>query len=704
MDELLRDFLQETGEHVEVAGAQLIQLERDPTDTAMIAAIFRLLHTIKGTSGFLGLTRLGKLAHAAEALLTRLREGAPATSETVALILAAVDRVKFLLAEIERQQAEPLGSDDELIGALSRETGAYAPASAPTIATALYSQSVPPEPRPATDVSDARAATIRVAISSLDSMATLVSELVLTRNQLADVARRAGHADVSAALGRLSSVVTDLQDQVMHARMQSLERIFATLPRLARDLARELGKEIALVLEGGETELDRQLIEVVRDPLMHLIRNCADHGLESTVERLAAGKSGVGTIRVTALHVAGQILIEVGDDGRGLDLPRIGVTALRRGLVNEAILATMSIDDVARLVFEPGFSTAASVTAISGRGVGLDVVRANIEAIGGDVSVAWTVGGGTCFTVRIPLTLAIAPALIVTAGGQRFALPQLDVAEIVETGPDSPHRREIIQGCEVLNLRGDIVPLIDLASLLRLGSRSATDGVSLVAIVRCGGAVLGLGVDAVEDTQEIVVKPIGALLAGLRLYAGHTILGDGSAVLIVDPRGVADTLGLRRTTADRATVLPPATKASVTRMLTFRAGGMGIKALPLAMVKRIETVRPADVERSAGRLVIQREDGLMALIPLVEGAPLRNPEQPVLILETSGHTFGVLVDEIVDIVDAATDIAVPGLASDALGVSSVNGQVTEFVDSLRLLRHAGVSLSGARVAEPGLAQ
>lgn len=685
MDELLRDFLQETGEHVDAAGEQLVRLERDPSDAAMIAAIFRLLHTIKGTCGFLGLARLGRLAHAAEALLDRLRDGATATAETVALILAAVDRIRFLLAEIERRQAEPDGSDDDLIAALSQETAGEAAVSPPRI----LPQPERPDGTPRADEPrNDRHASIRIAVGSLETLATLVSELVLTRNQLADIVRRSGVADLTVALSRLSSIVTDLQDSVMHARMQPLERLFASLPRLVRDLGRDLGKEMALVVEGADTELDRQLIEAIRDPLTHLVRNCADHGLEAAAERLAAGKPAQGVIRVAASHAAGQVFIEVGDDGRGLDLPRIGATALRRGLVSEAALVDMGIDDVARLIFAPGFSTIPTVTAISGRGVGLDVVRANIEAIGGEVTVGSTRGAGTRFTIRIPLTLAIAPALIVSAGGQRFALPQGDVAEIVATGADSPHRLESVQGCDVLRVRDETIPLLDLTAILRLPASDLPDDERAVAIIRCGRAAFGLRVDAIDDLQEIVVKPTGDLLANLKVYAGHTILGDGSIVLILDPLGIAERIGLRKTRRSVESRPAPARKPATTRILTFRAGSPGIKALPLAVINRIEMVRPADIERSAGRLVVRRDDGLLALLPLIEGSPLREPEQPVLIVEISGHTFGLLVDEIVDIVDAAPDVAVPGATPGALGVADVDGAITEFVDAAHVTQGA----------------
>src|SRR5947209_5297106 len=453
MDELLKDFLTETAEQIEAVGTQLVLLERDPSDAAMIASIFRLVHTIKGTCGFLGLARLGQLAHAAETLIGRIRDGATPTPDAVTVILAAIDRIKMVLTELERTAHEPDGDDSDLVQALDLQSAAAA-------AEKIHAQPVTTEhdeqqptlgPNAAARTAEdparpvRRPETIRVAVGALERIMLLVSELVLTRNQLLELTRRQTDDAIKAPLQRLSGLTSDLQDSVMRARMQPVGRLFGSLPRLVRELAGEVGKKIHLVTEGAETELDRQLIELIRDPLTHMIRNCAAHGIETPAERLAAGKPEAGTIRISASHEAGQITINVVDDGRGLDVARIRQKAIAVGLAGEAEVGHMSNDDICRFIFAPGFSTAGAVTSLSGRGVGMDVVRENIEAIGGSIALSSTLGQGTCFSIKIPLTLAIAPALIVQAGDHRFALPQVSVLEAVGLGPGAAHTPERVQ-------------------------------------------------------------------------------------------------------------------------------------------------------------------------------------------------------------------------------------------------------------------
>ena len=635
-------------------------------------------------------------------MLGRLRESAPATPQAVALILAAVDRIRFILAEIEAREAEPEGGDDDLVDAIARETNWAASESVPDMqATVAPDAGNLPQAR-AGEATDRRSdgdrrghGTVRVAVDTLELIMTLVSELVLARNQLAVIARRTGRTDVETGLQRLSSVVTDLQDSVMHARMQPLDRVFSTLPRLVRDLARDLGKQIELAVEGGETELDRQLVELVRDPITHLMRNCADHGIENVEERLAAGKSATGRISVAASQAAGQVFISVSDDGRGLDHGRIVDRALALGLIAPEERDSLDRDDIARLIFAPGFSTAAQVTSVSGRGVGLDVVRENIEAIGGTVSVDSNSSAGLGFLLRIPLTLAIAPALIVAAGGERFALPQGDVVEIVAVGEDSPHRVETVGGCDVLHLRGEVVALVSLASLLGLAPLPTAGMDRVIAILRAGEIIFGIEVDAVDDVQEIVVKPVGATLAALRIYGGHTILGDGAVVLIIDILALAGMLGLRDS-ASRRSAVPRVARltAQSASLLLFRAGGRAVRALPLSLIARIETVPAREVEAVAGRLLWRRDGRLIALASLVETAGdaawlSGDGHRPALMIEAAGQAFGLLVDEIVDIAEGTLDIDVAARAPGLLGVAQIGSHVAEFVDVYDLTARAG---------------
>ncbi len=703
MDDILRDFLVETNEHIEAAGAQLVELERDPSDREMIASIFRLVHTIKGTCGFLGLARLARVSHAAEAVIGRMRDGARATPETVTLILSTIDRVKDLLARIEETGGEPDGDDSDLIEALASHAKAMSAGAAPA-APARAPEAAPQSAQPsaaspaAHEPAESHAPrahkpdSIRVTIEALESLMLLVSELVLTRNQLTEVTRSNTDEAVKGALQRLSSVATDLQDAVMRARMQPMSRVFGTLPRLVRELAAQLGKKIDLVAEGAETELDRQLIELVRDPLTHMIRNCADHGLESVEERVAAGKPETGCIRVSAAHEAGQIAIEVSDDGRGLDCARIRRKAVALGLASEEEVATLSDDDVCRFIFAPGFSTAARVTDISGRGVGLDVVRENIEAIGGVVSVASTPGAGARFSIRIPLTLAIAPALIVSIAGQKFALPQLGVVEVVGLGAESPHRLETAQGAPVLRLRDQVLPVCDLSELLGLeaGAPTAAREERLVIVMRVAASTFGVIVNSVDDVQEIVVKPLNAQLANIRVFSGQTILGDGAVVLILDSTGVAATLGVQRTSQYRVAppVEPVAPKEAQSRIVLLRAGPGVSKALPLSLITRIESVDATQIETTGQGLVLRHRGRLTPLLPAAEGVQLRAFNQPVLIVGVGGETMGLLVDDIVDIVDAPLDIQIAQDQPGVLGSADFGGAIAELLDLAHFIRAA----------------
>ena len=708
MDDILRDFLVETAEHIDAAGEQLVRLERDPSDADMISSIFRLVHTIKGTCGFLGLARLARVTHAAENLIGRLREGAPATPETVTLILSTIDRIKSILAAIEQHGEEPEGDDGELIAALATHaatmaSGAGQPAAHETAIAAPESATVVAKAAPADDAAPAydahqgehvrplRADTIRVAVDALESLMLLVSELVLTRNQLTEVTRSNTDEAVKGALQRLSAVATDLQDAVMRARMQPMSRIFGALPRLVRELAVELGKKIDLFVEGAETELDRQILEQIRDPLTHMIRNCADHGLETPGDRMRAGKPETGSIRISASHEAGQISIEVLDDGRGLDYDAIRRKAATLQLASEQDLAAMSSDEVARFIFVPGFSTARAITSVSGRGVGLDVVRENIQAIGGVVAVASRPGAGTRFLIRIPLTLAIAPALIVSAGGQRFALPQAGVVEAVSVGPESEHKIEVVQGAPMLRLRNEVLPIADLHDLLRVApAEMNADDERLVVVMRVAAATFGLIVHGVEDVQEIVVKPLGSPLAHLKVYSGQTILGDGSVVLILDSGGIADTLGLERTASYRDSRADAANipRQSRTRVVLLRAGKGACKALPLSLITRIESVDTASVEQTGAGYVLRHRGQLMPLLPAADDVAPTHANQPVLVIGYGGDTMGLLVDEIIDIVEDPLDIQIAQGAPGVIGTAEFGGVVAELLDLTHFIRIA----------------
>ncbi len=744
MDELLRDFIVETNQHLEEAATQLVLFERDPTDSSLIAKIFRLVHTIKGTCSFLGLNRLQHITHAAETMIGELRNGAPPTESSVTVVLAAIDRIKHIVEEVEQTGVEPEGSDDDMIKELDVQAKSLAAvlageappaeeaASAEAVASdasaeatenaaakpaeeAPQAEAAPPAeakaeaPQPATPPAKAPpkggkppakapaggaargSETIRVAVDAIERMMQLVSELVLTRNQLLELTRHRQDDTVKTPLQRLSSLTTDLQDAVMRARMQPVERLYASLPRLIRELATECHKKIDLVTEGADTELDRQLIEILRDPLTHMIRNSADHGLETPAERIAAGKREAGEIRVAASHEAGQITITIADDGRGLDVEKIKAKLIKNGVVAEADLAKMSNDEIFKYIFAPGFSTAQTVTNVSGRGVGMDVVRSNIESIGGSISLKSELGKGTQFSMRIPLTLAIAPALIVEASGQRFALPQHAVVEAVGVGEGSGHSIDKVQNALVLRLREEVVPVIDMCQVLGLDRAASQGNEQLVVIMRVGGESFGVIVDKVADVQEVVVKPLSASLAHLKVFTGHTILGDGSVVLILDPGGLAMSIGIEKN-GEKQRDKKDVAAASKTRIVMFRAGEGVVKVLPVSLIARIEMVDSGKIEQADGRLTMIQQDRLMPLVPV--GSTMFDPSRsyPVLVVTDGDLTVGLLVDEIVDIIEETLDVQMSNGGFDTIGAAVVRGHAVEFIDVQSYLQSVSGSI------------
>ncbi|HEX3938212.1 MAG TPA: hybrid sensor histidine kinase/response regulator [Xanthobacteraceae bacterium] len=709
MDELLRDFLTETGESLDRVDAELVRFEQDPNNVAILTNIFRLVHTIKGTCGFLGLSRLERLTHAAESLMGKFRDGMPVTGEAVSLILSTIDRIKGILDELEDKQEEPAGDDTDLIAQLAQMARQEAAASPPPVPEKISpaetaadlpldagggETAVPGADKAADDATERPAAeagdrlsshSIRVSVDTLDRLMTTVSELVLTRNQLLEIVRRHEDSDFKVPLQRLSNVTAELQEGVMKTRMQPIGNAWQKLPRIVRDLCAELGKDIELQMHGAETELDRQVLELVRDPLTHLVRNCADHGIESPPARLAAGKSRSGTIRLSACHQGGHILIEISDDGRGLDIARIKAKAIETGLAGEAELAGKSDADIYNFIFAPGFSTAARVTSISGRGVGMDVVRNNIEQIGGTVELKSAAGAGTTFTIKIPLTLAIVSALIVETAGERFAIPQVSVLELVRAGgagSAAEHRIERIKDTPVLRLRNRLLPLLYLREVFQLGDADRDSG--FVVVIQVGNQVFGAVVDGVLHTEEIVIKPMSSKLRHITVFSGTTILGDGSVIMIVDPNGVGQTLGRAAQAQVESIELKQSEEAAVDEkvaLLVFRAGSQRPKAVPLPLVTRLEEIDCRRIELSDGRHLVQYRGQLMPLVRIDADAALRSEgAQPILVFSDRGRSIGLVVDEIVDIVEDKLDIEVSGSRPGVLGYAVVKGATTEIVD------------------------
>jgi two-component system chemotaxis sensor kinase CheA len=739
-----------------------VRFERETSDATILSNIFRLMHTIKGTCGFLGLPRLGAVAHAGENILGKFRDGElEVTPRAVTLILKAIDQIRCLLAEMESTGAEPSGSDDELIGEINALAGATEPAAAEPVQTQSAGPSFSedgfpvaaellaevaealeqknkakpepanvldlpgqlleqqntawpepanelapplpvraPEPAPAassapreseTKEPATAASSIRVNVDVIENLMTLISELVLTRNQLLQTQRVQKDSEFKVPLQRLSHITSDLQDGVTRMRMQPIGNAWNKLPRIVRDLAVATGKKIELTMLGAETELDRQVLEMIKDPLTHMVRNSADHGIEDGARRLAAGKPETGTIALNAYHESGHIFIRIADDGRGLDLERIRQKAIANGLASEAAIAGMSEQQILQFIFRPGFSTAEKVTSVSGRGVGMDVVRTNIERIGGTIELSSVAGRGTTFLIKIPLTLAIVAALIVEASQQRFAIPQLNVVELVGVSDRTEARIETINTSPVLRLRDRLLPLVSLRGVLSLEPCETCD--RFVVVAQVGAHNFGIIVDRVFDTEEIVVKPVAPILRGTRFYVGNTILGDGSVIMILDPNGLSNAAGqIKSADADAAQATASTADAQGgdrATFLLFRTGGSELKAIPLELVSRIESLDAASIENVDGRHVVQYRRHLMPLIPFnADHHWKESGKQETLVFSDNGRSMGLVVDEVVDIVRDHMEIELSSGRPGLLGSAIIAGKAVDVVDVGHFLTQA----------------
>jgi len=709
MDDLLSDFLTETHEGLSAVDEALLRLERAPDDAPTLAEVFRQVHTIKGTCGFLGLSRLEKVAHAAETILGLYRDGSlKVTPEGITLIFAAVDAIRKIVVGLEQHGQEPDGDDSAVIAALDAAARGESVAlpSAPQAKSEAPVEAAPaaaPAPRAPEAVAEAvqtesatAQQTIRVSVEVLEDLMTLVSELVLTRNQLMQLARVSSDSQISVPLQRLSHITSELQEGVMKTRMQPIGNAWAKLPRLVRDLANELGKKIDLEMRGADTELDRQVLELIKDPLTHMVRNSGDHGLEKPADRRAAGKPETGRILLNAYHQGGHIIIEIGDDGRGLPVEKIRAKVLAQGLTTEAELAQMSEHDVLRFIFRPGFSTAQQITSVSGRGVGMDVVKTNIERIGGTIELRSKEGRGTTFTIKIPLTLAIVSALIVQAGGERFAIPQIGVVELVRVGDEHEGntRIEMIKDAPVLRLRDRLLPLVSLSSLLRLREAPVGGLKGYVVVMQVGANVFGIVVDRVFDTEEIVVKPVAPILRHITMFSGNTILGDGSVIMILDPNGVARGAGItaegRAEDQQTMSVAVGIRSDSSTSLLLFRAGDQTPKAVPLGLVARLEDIPVERIEMSGGTPVVQYRGQLMPMVPIAGHweAPASG-RQAVLVFTEGERSMGLMVDEILDVVEEPLVIQPGSDRLGYLGSAVIAERVTDVIDTVYWLSHAG---------------
>lgn len=776
MDEIVKDFLIESNENLDRLDQELVKLESDPSSKELLGSVFRTIHSIKGSCGFLGFARLEKVAHAGENLLSRLRDGQLTLNEEITSgLLAMVDAVRQMLTAIQNTErdghddyaaltahlssllAEPAARAQPAVGT---ETQASSPAATATstapheiakeivdptkiggvlleqgkvrpehLLNALQQQELgrkrlgeilvaqgvvaPDDVAAAQQTLEARnpeaaVETIRVGVNLLDRLMNLVGELVLARNQLLQFSNSLQDTGFLAVSQRMNLIATELQEEVMKTRMQPIGNVWNKFPRTVRDLALNCGKEVRLEMEGQDTELDRTIIEAIKDPLTHLVRNSIDHGIEQPEARQALGKDRTGVLKLRAFHEGGQVNIEIIDDGAGLNAERIRQKAVERGLVPAQQAGHMSDRDIFNLIFLPGFSTAEKVTNVSGRGVGMDVVKTNVEKIGGTVDVQSTPGKGTTVHIKIPLTLAIIPALMVTSGKERFAIPQVSLLELVRLDAgDSGKGIEMVHGAPVYRLRGRLLPLLFLNRELHLaaaGEAAPQNEVNNIVVVQADGSQFGLVVDEITDTEEIVVKPLGKQFKGIAAFSGATIMGDGRVALILDILGLAQRAGLisearesglQQKESERET--RDEISAGHQTLLVVQCGEHGRMAIPLALVARLEEFPASAIEVAGAQEVMQYRERIIPLVRLARvlsssGAsatlPADSERLQVVVYKEGPHTVGLVVDRILDIVDEKLALQTPGQRRGVLGCSVIQKRVTDLLDVPCVVRDA----------------
>ena len=831
VDDIVKEFLVESNESLDQLDRDLMALEDAPDDKSRLSSVFRTIHTIKGTSGFLAYKNLEHLAHVGENLLVLLRDGALRLNAEIATALLAMgDAVRSILGRIESAGTEGDETYEDLIATLERLKNREPAATLAAAAVAtpqqieidveqvvrelslevqaavacspadckLAAQSVrkprarakskpktkPPasskpadstnselktqiehhleatlkleadshsdttfadsaavaieaaahndhaathavSPKKTSATADSRAnadggsaaaeggdksgsvtdSSVRIDVQLLDKLMNLVGELVLARNQIVQFSGIIQDAAMSAASQRLNLITTELQAGVMKTRMQPIRNAWAKLPRVVRDLSLSCGKKIQVVMEGEDTELDKTILEAIKDPLTHIVRNSVDHGIESSDVRVKNGKPAEGTLWLRASHEGGQVIIEIADDGGGIPLDRVREKAVEKGLVTAEQAAAMSDRESIQLILLPGFSTAARVTNVSGRGVGMDVVKTNVEKIGGTLDIQTTMGQGTTLRIKIPLTLAIIPALIVTTAGDRYAIPQVSLLELVRLGAEQVKKSiEYVHGAPVYRLRGKLLPLVDLSE--RLGvvpsdtdvRQSFEDRIINIVVLRANDRQYGLIVDKVNDTAEIVVKPLSRQLRGIGEYAGTTIMGDGSVALILDVMGLAIAAGLTGDVRDQ----PHANNGKdgshsgepTQTLLVVDLGDARRFALPTSMVARLEKVSGSTIEYTDGREVIQYRGEILPVVRLsnVFGAADSDASHPeelqIIVYAEEDYSCGFAVNRIVDIVETELRLKTTrGEHDNLLGTTVIQERVTDVLNLRNLARH-----------------
>ena len=766
MDAALQEFLVESDENLSQVEKDLLELESHPDGQEALASIFRAIHTVKGTCSFLGYSKLESLAHTGETLLSLLRDGDISLSgEITTALLSMVDAIRKMLACIQESNHD--GEEDfaelkSLLTRLQKGSDAGIPMAAPAPAAIQSAQEEhshtdendTPEtlvPAQAEEHSDEGAGTaeipdlsglrtlgnpggdkaekggashglsavdssIRVDVGLLDKLMNMVGELVLTRNQILQCPILLDDPSLQTSSQRLSLITSELQEGIMKTRMQPIGNIFGKFPRVVRDLALACGKQIRIEMEGKGTELDKTLIEAIKDPLTHLVRNSVDHGIEAPDIREARGKSREGLLLLRAYHEGGQVNIEITDDGGGINTQRVAETAIKRGVVTGEQVSKMSERELLNLIFLPGFSTAAKVTNVSGRGVGMDVVKTNIEKIGGTIDIQTKLEKGTTFKLKVPLTLAIIPALIITTGEERFAIPQVSLLELVRLeGEQIKKYIDSLHGTSVCRLRGQLLPLLYLNQIVGLSSKHAMatmneehEEVVNIVVLQADGQRFGLVVDEINDTEEIVVKPLSKQLKGIPVFAGATIMGDGRVALILDVLGLANRAGMAIPQGDASrSDLSDSLKAGQGQrqtLLLVKVGESGQLAIPLSMVARLEEIKTTALEEASGNEVIQYRGEILPFIRLCQvlgsgGASEDGEALQMVVISHENKRIGLMVDKIVDIVDEHVQVKRRSTKSGLLCSAVIQGRVTDVLDVQQLINEHAVLPEGEPAGE-----
>ncbi len=755
-NDTLKEFLVESMDALDRLDQEFVALEKNPTDKKMLNSIFRTIHSVKGTSGFLNFNKLGSVAHVGENLLDSLRAGRVTLSQAItSTLLELVDAIRKILGNIEASGKE--GDQDyttlkETLARLNQPATAVATVGTPSFEQVVPEHVVPavashpvadsPEaelermfehaqkeygeaahvasppsvvaveppaqasapaapPASAAEVMSTQSGlaetSLRVDVALLDQLMNLVGELVLARNQILQYTKTQTDSTFISTSQRLNLITSELQEGVMKTRMQPIVNVWNKFPRVVRDVARAVGKQVRIEMHGKETDLDKTIIEAIKDPLTHIVRNSVDHGIEMPAVRIANGKPAEGVLLLKAFHEGGNVIIEITDDGAGLNTERIKAKALERGIITPEKAGRMSEAEINKLIFLPGFSTVEKVTNISGRGVGMDVVRSNIEKIGGVADVISYPGKGSTIRIKIPLTLAIVPALVVTSGGERFAVPQVSLLELVRIeGAAIAKQVEEIHGTKFYRLRGDLLPLVYLNDQLKLDSSKSAiaagkKGAEIqpvnIVVVKAEDRQFGLVVDAVHDTAEIVVKPLGRQLKDITVLAGATIMGDGHVALILDILGIAhraNVVAEIKTEARDHSTAEAGDKADKQSLLIVQAGEGFRAAVPLSLVNRLEVFPCASIERAAGRKVVQYRGGILPLVDLPEfltGTPCRSEkEHQVVVYVENGKSVGFVVDKIIDIVQDSVVAQLERTRKGIKGSAVIQKQTTDLLD------------------------